>query len=382
VSTATGFLALSFCDAVWAAELPAVQVRLGVSTAAVDWILFAANAGVVVMPLAGRCVDRFGGQRVLVAAGAASGLLWIVPGLAGSLWALGAAMLVLGAAKSGFLLVAAEAQASQRERARGRPLMSYYHTVFSIGTVLGALVGSAVTAAGITLPWVLAIVGGGQASMFLAIGAITWRRTVPTAPPEAAGPPAERAERAEQRGGRGFRPLYLLGLCATIGEVAVTGWSALYLRHELHVPPHVAPYGYAAFALAMTVGRLCGSACATRFGSVTVLCASGLLAACGLAATVLLPTPGLVIVAFGVAGAGVACVFPLLLSIAAGRAPEQPGRTMARLVLCTQVGTLASPLLLGWLVAQTTIRAALAGPAVAYLVIALGARTARSATTR
>ena len=244
MSTTTGFFALSFCDAVWAAELPAVQVKLGVSAAAVGWILFAANAGVVVMPVAGRCVDRFGSHRVLVAAGAASGLLWIVPGLVGSLPSLGAALLVLGAAKSGFLLVAAEAQASQRERARGRPLMNYYHAIFSVGAVLGALVGSAVTAAGITLPWVL------------------------------------------------------------------------------------------------------------------------------------------VIVAFGVAGTGVARVFPLLLSIAAGRASEQPGRTMARMVLCTQIGTAASPLLLGSVVRLTTIWSALTVPAVAYLVIALGARPARSATSR
>jgi len=94
-----------------------------------------------------------------------------------------------------------------------------------------------------------------------------------------------------------------------------------------------------------------------------------------------LPTPGSVIVAFGVAGAGVAGVFPLLLSLAARFAPAAPGRSMARMVLCTQIGTLASPVLLGFLVQLTTIRIALGGPAVAYLIIMFGSLLVRRRTT-
>ena len=394
VLTATAFFFLSFGDAVWAAELPVVQVQLGVSIAAVGWILFAANAGVVVMPLAGHCVDRFGSHRVVVAAGAATGVLWIVPGLASSLWSLIATMLALGAARSGFLLVAAEALASQWEHARGRPVMSYFHAIFSVGGVLGALAGSGFAAAGTALPWVMTIVGGVQTLTFLALGAATWHssRTVSVAgvardntgspaQPEVCGFAAADLQPEGKLGGRGFRLLYLLGLCATIGEVAVTGWSALYLRRELHVPAHVAPYGYAVFALAMAVGRLCGSAFVARFGSVNVLCWSGFLAACGLLGTVLLPEPGLAILAFGVAGAGAACVFPLLLSMAAQLAPARPGRTMARMVLCTQIGTLCSPVLISVLVRLTTIQCALGGPAAAYLVIALGSLLMRRRST-
>jgi len=369
----TAFFALSFGDAVWAAGLPAVRFELGLSNGAVGRILFAANAGSIVMPFAGRCVDRFGGHRVLVAAGAASGVLWILPGLAGSFWSLIIAMLLLGAARSGFLLVAAEAQAAQRERACGRPLMGYYHAIFSIGAVLGALAGSFVVAVGMSRPWVMTIVGGTQAVTFLAIGAFV-RQPIPA-------PAVVPKDAGTVVGGRGFRLLCLLGLFATVGEIAVAGWSALYLRNVLHVPQHAAPYGYAAFAFAMTVVRLCAGSVAVRFGAVRVLCWSGFLAGCGLVGTVSLPTPGSVIVAFGVAGAGVAGVFPLLLSLAARFAPAAPGRSMARMVLCTQIGTLASPVLLGFLVQLTTIRIALGGPAVAYLIIMFGSLLVRRRTT-
>ena len=63
------------------------------------------------------------------------------------------------------------------------------------------------------------------------------------------------------------RSLWLLGalaLCTSVGEGAMADWSGLYLRDVLETSSGVAALGFAAFSVAMLIGRFSGDALVRR----------------------------------------------------------------------------------------------------------------------
>src|ERR1035437_543054 len=81
------------------------------------------------------------------------------------------------------------------------------------------------------------------------------------------------------RGSPRFVALGLLALCCLVSEGTAGNWSAVYLHNDLRIPSGFAVSGFAAFSVAMTVGRLLGDRLATRFGPVRLVRGCGLPAA-------------------------------------------------------------------------------------------------------
>ncbi|MYV96639.1 MFS transporter, partial [Streptomyces sp. SID1034] len=74
----------------------------------------------------------------------------------------------------------------------------------------------------------------------------------------------------------------LIALCTAYGEGAMADWGALHLEQDLAAAPGVAAAGYSLFALAMTAGRLSGTALLERLGQTRTLAAGGLTASAGM----------------------------------------------------------------------------------------------------
>src|SRR5690606_6362189 len=76
--------------------------------------------------------------------------------------------------------------------------------------------------------------------------------------------------------------IYLVGLMALLSMVpegAVLDWAALYLRQELGADLATAGFAFAAFSGVMAVMRFVGDGVRNRFGAVTTLRVSALVAA-------------------------------------------------------------------------------------------------------
>ena len=63
-------------------------------------------------------------------------------------------------------------------------------------------------------------------------------------------------------------PLGAVAFCSSVGEGSMADWSAVYLKDVVSTSAGVAAFGYAAFSLTMTVGRLLGDRLATRLDVV------------------------------------------------------------------------------------------------------------------
>ena len=148
------FVVNGLAFASWAARVPAIRDTLGLTPGRVGLLLLAVSAGTMAaLPLSGLVVGRLGAGRT-VAAGvlaASAGLLVMAVGLAGAaVPAVALGMLAYGVGTSTWD-VAMNVEGADVERRLGRTVMPRFHAGFSLGTVLGALVGAGCARAGVPL---------------------------------------------------------------------------------------------------------------------------------------------------------------------------------------------------------------------------------------
>jgi MFS family permease len=346
--------------------VPAIKERLGLSDGRLSLALLAFAAGCILgQALIGRLVDRFGSRRVLIPAALLEGVLLIPPALAPSLATLAVALFVFGLSH-GTLNIAMNASGVEVERAWGTPILSSFHATYSVGGAVGAVAGSLFARAGATAATTLMSVGAGV--LVLAVLVAWW--AMPSQPANPEGSASSAGSTA---------PYYvLLGvivLCTLVGEGAAADWSAVYLRDNLHSAASFAPYAYAAFAAAMTMGRLVGDRLATAFGAAALVRAGAALAAVGFGAALLVDRPYAGVVGFGLLGAGISGVAPQVFSTAGNHNPARAGRALSTVVSIGYLGFLLGPILIGAAATVVGLRVALAVPVVlaAFVVAAAGA---------
>jgi MFS family permease len=136
-------------------------------------------------------------------------------------------------------------------------------------------------------------------------------------------------------------------LCTLVGEGAAADWSAVYLRDNLRTTTGFAAYGYAAFAIMMTVGRLFGDRLVTALGPVPLVRLSGVVAATGLGAALVLDHPVAGVAGFGLLGLGLSCIAPQVFSAAGDLDPQRAGRALSLVVAIGYAGFLLGPILIG-----------------------------------
>jgi MFS family permease len=363
VAVATLFFVNGALFAGWVTRVPDVRDRVGAGEAELGLALLGVAVGALLtMPVAGWACARWGSRWVAVAGGLAGCASMPLPALAQDVPQLGAALFLIGAT-FGALDVAMNVEAIAVERLYDRPIMPSFHGWFSTGGLAGALAGGMLASASVgALPHLAGATAAGALAVAWSARHLLPTAALPSQPAPrgddetdaavAAAPP-----RSSRRGG--LSPLLLvcglIAFCAAVGEGAMADWSALYLTDSLDAGAGLAAMGYAAFAGAMAAGRFAGERAIRRLGS-----AGTLQLGCGAAALAL--TVGLAaadaptaIAAFAVAGLGVACVFPVVLSTAGRAEPGSSGPAVALVSTIGYTGFLAGPPFIGFVAERTTL---------------------------
>ena len=133
------FAAFGIVLSTWAVHLPALKRAVGMSNAMVGTTLLVLGVGSLAgMQLCGVVIDRLNTEMIAVASGAALSAAIIVPLTATTLVQAMAGAFLLGVT-AGWADVGMNAIAVIVERDYGRPIMSAFHAVFSVGSVFGSL---------------------------------------------------------------------------------------------------------------------------------------------------------------------------------------------------------------------------------------------------
>jgi predicted MFS family arabinose efflux permease len=321
---------------VWALSVPFAKIRFNLDDGTLGFMLLAGGTGgTLIMALAGLAIARFGSRATLIAAGLA--VLGLMPllAIAPSPFAFSALLLVYGAC-FGLLDIAMNAQGAVVEARSGRLLMSGFHGCYSIGTLGVSL--AIILLLRLHVPYPVCAVLASLvmlAMLFAARGLI----------PKSGDAPVE---------ARGFawpnRAAIVLGLCCFacfMTEGAATDWSTIFLRFNRHMPLDTAPYGYAAFAVSMTLSRFLGDGVAARLGKPVMMRLGCAVAVLGFCLVVFLQDGSIDVLGFGLIGLGTANIAPLAFS-AAARVPGMAASHSAPVVMALgYAGFLIGPVIIG-----------------------------------
>jgi MFS family permease len=351
----------------WIPHIPEIKAEHGLSDGSLGLVLLAMSAGAILaMPVAGAMIGRLGSRTMTTVAAMGFAIALPLPILSPTPPLLALALFTLGAA-NGTLDVSMNAQAVAVERRYERPIMSSFHALFSLGGLVGAAIAGGVIAAGIGRVMHVLIASGVAT---IAVASVV-QRLLTTPPQHTHDTPTFVLP---SRALLGLGSLAFLGLLA---EGAMADWSAVYLHDALRTTQAVAAMGFAAFSLAMAVGRFCGDRLVGLFGPARVLRASSALAAIGLGLALLIGHPLLAVVGFGTVGFGIANIIPVLFSSAGNVPGVAAGTALAAVATTGYFGFLAGPAVIGLTAELISLPVGLALVSAACAMIAVCANVVR-----
>ncbi|MFI7597860.1 MFS transporter [Actinoplanes sp. NPDC049681] len=285
---------------------------------------------------------------------------FLLVALAPSWWTLAAALFLAGAADA-VVDVAQNAHGLRVQRLYGRSIVNSFHGVWSIGAVLGGLMGSAAAGLGIPLPVHLGISG----AVFSGVALVAYRFMLP-GPDHTDRPTAGAGHRAVRS--TAVRMLAALGLLAIFGslvEDAGASWGALFLTEDVGATAATAGLAFVALQVAMTAGRLLGDRAVDRFGQRTVTRTGGALAAAGMGFALAFPSVGSALAGFALAGLGTATLVPAAMHTADELPGLPPGAGLTIVSWVLRVGFLASPPVVGLVADHSSLRVGLLSVVIA-----------------
>jgi len=355
----------------WISRIPTLTERLELGPGQVGLALMALAAGALVaFPITGRLVDTRSSAFTVLIFGLVMILSLPILAVAPQLLVLVPALLLFGFGNGG-MDVSMNAQGIQVERFAGRSIINSLHGCFSLGAFTGAAIGAGVTQ--LEVPPLVHFLGVSVFGLAHLWSIHRWLI------PDARDPRQSEAAAAFALPPRSLWLLGALALCTSVGEGAMSDWSGLYLRDVLGTSSGVAALGFAAYSVAMLVGRFTGDALVRRFGAPLLVRAGGVLAALGLGVALVLNQPGIMLLGFAAVGLGLSIVYPLVFSAAGNHPTVSAGRAVASVATVGYGGFLAGPPVLGWLAELSSLRATMALVVLLAVLTAALANATRSA---
>ncbi|WP_022908780.1 MFS transporter [Aestuariimicrobium kwangyangense] len=255
------------------------------------------------------------------------------------------------------------------ERRYRRSIMNSYHGWWSMGAVVGGLLGALGAQVGLPLLWQ----GGIGFLVFASLALFSFRHHLPghdSSERMVSSPhPASAGEVLSERSSRLPRGMAkAMGVVVALGFVLVfTGsiedagnsWGALFMNATFTVTPFVAGLPFIAMQGAQMVGRFLGDPVVDRWGDRMTARVGSLLAIVGMSLALLVPHPVTAVIGFALVGWGIATLFPAAFRAADELEGIPHGLGVTVVGWLARLGFFLSPPLVGWVSDQLTLARAL-----------------------
>ncbi|MEU8378164.1 MFS transporter [Streptosporangium sp. NPDC048865] len=366
VATWAAFFVQGLCLATLLTHVIDLQHRFGLSDGDLTLVLLLVPviAGVG-SAVAGFLASRYGSAPVLRISQAGVCTAVILSGWNDRLIGLYALSAVFGLFL-GAVDAAMNMQAVAVERRYGMSVLTGFHAVWSVGSMLGAGLNSVFSGLGLELRWsfsVPALIGAAISVVML---------------PRLYGREEERStERAAQAEARvPWRPVLPLCLAMAflyVGDAAVSNYGTVYMEKALAASGWLVPFAYFVYQATMLLARVPGDFAVRRYGPAPVVRVGAVIAAVGTLGVVVAPGVAVAVVSFGLVGVGLSVIAPQSFS-AAGRLGAGAETAIARVNMFNYVGFLVGAAVVGTLNDTVGIRVAFVPAAVLVVLIVFLAR--------
>ncbi len=363
---------------------PLIKSDLDLNDAAFGAAVAAFPLGALIAGLsAGLLIRRFRSSRVAVAATVVTAGGLLLAGVAPT-WIVLASALFLAGAMDSISDVAQNSHGLRVQRLYGRSIINNFHAIWSIGAVIGGVMGAA--AAQFEVPLLTHLAVSAVVFGLAALLAYRWLLAGPEMEPlgetEGAAPtPSAKTLGLVARYGI-LLALVVIASAGAIVEDSGSSWSAIYLSRDLGASAFVAGLGFISLQGMQFIGRLLGDRMTDRFGQRAMARMGGLLVLVGMGGALAFPSVVGTIVGFGVAGFGVATLIPAAMQNADEIPGFRPGTGLTIIGWLLRVGFLVSPPMVGAIADASALRFGLLVVPVAGLLVLIFARVLHSRQAR
>ena len=355
----------------WAPQIPFMLPRHGITEFQLGLLILLLGLGAVsTMMSAGWLINQYGSKKITGTFGILSCIFFALLILAPTIPLVIPLLILFGGALA-TMDVSMNANAVELERQLNSAIMSSAHGFWSLGGFSGGSLGGLVIAHFGNQAHALAAAGFGVAVVLCSLPFL-----VTEAAHRDSGVPKQKFTLPKSGS------IYVLGLMALfsmIPEGAVLDWAALYMGKELGSDIATSGFAFAFFSATMAIMRFSGDKVRNRFGAVQTMRISGFIAAAGMLAGGLAPTPWAVIAAFAISGLGIANMVPIAFSAAGNQPGLSPGAGIALVTMMGYSGILVAPSSIGFVAEHIGYRITYITLAFFLVVVALLAGRVASA---
>lgn len=355
-SNRAAFWIPGFAVASWGPFIPYVKERFNLSEDHLGMLLMcmAIGAGCALL-FASAALTKFGVRSVIqvcsVFVALSLGLITVVP----DFYSLCAVLFLFGLTCE-CISMGANVNAGALEKLLNRNIMSGLHGVYSLGNAAGVFIVATFLSAGLTFIAGNLLLTAAVLSVAVIIycGLIASRYLLTDL--SVANDDVEEHEHSDiaktARKKVFMTPLLgFLGLICFVMfmvEGSMMDWTGVLLHSYKNVPLHEAGYGFAAFAIMMTVCRLTGDKIVATLGRRRVLTMGAIFATAGICLAVMVPHPMVCLVGFGMVGVGASNIVPQAISYAATVREVPLQRSILIVNAVGYIGGLLGPALIGF----------------------------------
>lgn len=371
-SNRASFFMAGFCIAAWAPMIPFVKDRFGLDEHNLGLLLLCVGIGSFIsMPTSSWLSSRFGCRAPIFVSALIVALCLVSIPFISNIYLLGLVLFIMGI-NAVALDVISNIAGALVEQVTARNIMSGLHGLYSVGGFCGSLSVTFLLSAGLPLH----LAGIYAAAILLIVTLLGSRNLLTTVYFNEHNQPLSRAQYLENEASKRqtasasgaqrtshwqyyLHPIVLLiGLMCFImfmTEGSMLDWSGVFLHTERGFALEHAGYGYAAFAIMMTMCRLTGDKVVTKLGRKRVLLASTWFIIAGFILAVRVEHYLAAFIGFALIGVGASNVVPQLVSVTARIKEVPPHISVAIVNAIGFTGVLVGPALIGFLAHAITL---------------------------
>lgn len=332
------FLLCGLNFASWATRIPDFKEFLSLSDAELGSILMGLPIGSMVsLPLAGWLIARYNSKIICLLAIVL--YILILPALT---FISSSLFLFVGLFSFGMagdiLNISMNTQVVSLEKLTNKKIMSSFHAIFSIGLMLGSLLGGYLVKLDVTLNQHFYMIA--LCNLISIIG--VYRYLLIDSKNEDMVEPKFKLNNY-------LLILSFVAFCGMLCEGAMADWISLYFKLLPNLDGYPFTIGFSSFAFSMVIGRLIGDWAAKHLSIRNILMMNGLLIALGMSITVFFTQVPLLILGCFITGIGISTIVPMIYSQAGNTKDTSPAMAIAAVSTIAYVGFMLGPVVIGFL---------------------------------
>lgn len=346
--------------ATWAIRIPDFKKLLNLTEAELGTVLMGLPMGSLVsLPLAGWLIAKYNSKIICLIAVCMYTCIVPLIGYCSSAYQLFSVLFLFG--MSGDILnIAMNTQVITLENKLSKIVMSSFHAIFSIGLMLGALLGSLM----ITMNVGYKIHFWGISILNLVLIPTFYYVLLPDEKSHKYSD--EKLSASIYNLDSYLITLAFIAFCGMLCEGAMADWITLYFEENISSNMIPQTIGFTTFAAAMVLGRLLGDFLSNKYKVKNVLIIDGFLIALGMSITLSSYDIFIKICGCFLVGMGVSTIVPIIYSQAGMQTKIKPSIAIAGVSTIAYIGFLIGPVLIGYLADISSLRYSL------ILILVLG----------